>query len=318
MTKKNTSQENRGRQQAREVTSRFAAIAFFAFVAMLCLYVILVSPWDDIVSWLFFKFSCAVGIYSALTEIWSLRYSEQEHAEIHRKRLAEERHQLMNQELQNQRNEEEANRIEQHQINNLKNQRSDADSQLNISHNFNEIVEEIKGKTIVTVKNLAEFFAHEQDAVYAYQSLLRLELISANGSPNLARIDFWMSADRVLFRNALESGLFDEPASACIEERIRAENPRTRTSVTRFKGLGEMNPLQLRETTMARETRRLVQLTVDAADNADQLMDMLLAKKRASDRRDWLETKGNLASVVAIADPADAIAAEAADETAAE
>jgi topoisomerase-4 subunit B len=49
---------------------------------------------------------------------------------------------------------------------------------------------------------------------------------------------------------------------------------------------------------MAPETRRLVQLTVDAQDNADQVMDMMLAKKRASDRRDWLETKGNLASVV--------------------
>jgi len=84
-----------------------------------------------------------------------------------------------------------------------------------------------------------------------------------------------------------------------ILERIRTENPRAKPSVTRFKGLGEMNPLQLRETTMARETRRLVQLTVDAQDNADQLMDMLLAKKRAADRRDWLETKGNLASVIA-------------------
>ena len=58
-----------------------------------------------------------------------------------------------------------------------------------------------------------------------------------------------------------------------------------------------MNPLQLRETTMARETRRLVQLTVEATDNVDQLMDMLLAKKRASDRRDWLEEKGNLAHI---------------------
>jgi topoisomerase-4 subunit B len=83
-----------------------------------------------------------------------------------------------------------------------------------------------------------------------------------------------------------------------ILERIRTENPRAKPTVTRFKGLGEMNPLQLRETTMAPETRRLVQLTVDAQDNADQIMDMMLAKKRASDRRDWLETKGNLANVV--------------------
>jgi len=95
-----------------------------------------------------------------------------------------------------------------------------------------------------------------------------------------------------------------------ILERIRTENPRARPTVTRFKGLGEMNPLQLRETTMAPETRRLVQLTVDAHDNADQLMDMLLAKKRASDRRDWLETKGNLASVLApVVEGADVAAA---------
>jgi topoisomerase IV subunit B len=93
-----------------------------------------------------------------------------------------------------------------------------------------------------------------------------------------------------------------------ILERIRTENPRAKPTVTRFKGLGEMNPLQLRETTMAPETRRLVQLTVDAQDNADQLMDMLLAKKRAADRRDWLETKGNLASVVAAVEGVDAAA----------
>jgi len=57
-----------------------------------------------------------------------------------------------------------------------------------------------------------------------------------------------------------------------------------------------MSPLQLRETTMAPETRRLVQLTVEAKDQADQTMDMMLAKKRAADRREWLETKGNLAA----------------------
>ena len=79
-------------------------------------------------------------------------------------------------------------------------------------------------------------------------------------------------------------------------DRIRAESPRTKPVVTRFKGLGEMNPMQLRETTMAPETRRLVQLTIEAKDQADQTMDMLLAKKRAADRRDWLESKGNLAA----------------------
>jgi topoisomerase-4 subunit B len=58
-----------------------------------------------------------------------------------------------------------------------------------------------------------------------------------------------------------------------------------------------MNPGQLRETTMNRDTRRLVQLTVSGGDKADQMMDMLLAKKRAKDRREWLEAKGNLAEV---------------------
>jgi topoisomerase-4 subunit B len=58
-----------------------------------------------------------------------------------------------------------------------------------------------------------------------------------------------------------------------------------------------MNPAQLRETTMAPETRRLIQLTVDAKDGADQILDMLLAKKRAADRREWLQDKGNLAEV---------------------
>jgi topoisomerase-4 subunit B len=68
--------------------------------------------------------------------------------------------------------------------------------------------------------------------------------------------------------------------------------------VQRFKGLGEMNPSQLRETTMDPRTRRLVQLTISAKDDSDSIMDMMLAKKRASDRREWLEEKGNLAEVV--------------------
>jgi topoisomerase-4 subunit B len=89
----------------------------------------------------------------------------------------------------------------------------------------------------------------------------------------------------------------DEAEKQGILDRIAAENPRAKPTVMRFKGLGEMNPLQLRETTMAPETRRLVQLTVEAEDEADQMLDMLLAKKRASDRRDWLESKGNLAQI---------------------
>jgi topoisomerase-4 subunit B len=78
-------------------------------------------------------------------------------------------------------------------------------------------------------------------------------------------------------------------------KRIAEANSRTKAVVTRFKGLGEMSATQLRETTMAPQTRRLVQLTIDAKDSPDQLFDMLLAKKRAGDRREWLESKGNLA-----------------------
>ena len=82
----------------------------------------------------------------------------------------------------------------------------------------------------------------------------------------------------------------DEAEKQGILDRVAAENSRAKPTVMRFKGLGEMNPLQLRETTMAPETRRLVQLTVEAKDEADQMLDMLLAKKRASDRREWLES----------------------------
>ena len=82
-----------------------------------------------------------------------------------------------------------------------------------------------------------------------------------------------------------------------ILNRIEAEKLRGKVSVTRFKGLGEMSPAQLRETTMNRDTRRLVQLTVSGRDNTFELMDKLLAKKRAKDRREWLEKKGNLAEV---------------------
>jgi topoisomerase IV subunit B len=91
----------------------------------------------------------------------------------------------------------------------------------------------------------------------------------------------------------------DESERDVIIDRIEAEKKGAKVTVTRFKGLGEMNPSQLRETTMAADTRRLVQLGVDASSraSAEDMMDMLLAKKRASDRRDWLQTKGNLADV---------------------
>jgi len=89
----------------------------------------------------------------------------------------------------------------------------------------------------------------------------------------------------------------DEGERKGILDRIEAEKKKGKVTVTRFKGLGEMDPEQLRETTMHRDTRRLVQLTIDARDKTDQMMDMLLAKKRSKDRRSWLESKGNLAEV---------------------
>ncbi len=86
----------------------------------------------------------------------------------------------------------------------------------------------------------------------------------------------------------------DEGEKQGILDRIEAEKKRGKVNVQRFKGLGEMNPMQLRETTMDPNTRRLVQLTIDDAEHMVELMDMLLSKKRASDRKGWLETKGNM------------------------
>ncbi|HZO23057.1 MAG TPA: DNA topoisomerase IV subunit B [Steroidobacteraceae bacterium] len=106
--------------------------------------------------------------------------------------------------------------------------------------------------------------------------------------PPLYRID---AGKQVLY--ALDDSERDQ-----LLKKVEKENPRTRPSVTRFKGLGEMNPAQLRETTIDPRTRRLVQLTLEGKDNTDQLMDMLLAKKRAADRREWLEQNGNLAEVL--------------------
>jgi topoisomerase IV subunit B len=89
----------------------------------------------------------------------------------------------------------------------------------------------------------------------------------------------------------------DEEEKRLLLERIEREKLRGAVHVTRFKGLGEMNPGQLRESTIHPDTRRLVQLTVDDDTQTRSLMDMLLAKKRAGDRKSWLEQKGDLATL---------------------
>lgn len=89
----------------------------------------------------------------------------------------------------------------------------------------------------------------------------------------------------------------DEAERQGVLDRIEAEKMPGKVQVTRFKGLGEMNPLQLRETTMNPDTRRLIQLTISPGDDTHRIFDMLLAKKRAADRKSWLEEKGDLAEV---------------------
>lgn len=89
----------------------------------------------------------------------------------------------------------------------------------------------------------------------------------------------------------------DESEKQGVLDRIAAEKKTGKINVQRFKGLGEMNPIQLRETTMDPDTRRLVQLTIEAGDNTHQILDMLLSKKRASDRKEWLEDQGALANI---------------------
>ena len=89
----------------------------------------------------------------------------------------------------------------------------------------------------------------------------------------------------------------DDSEKDVVEAKLLKENKRQKIQVQRFKGLGEMNPKQLRETTMQPDTRRLIQLTLNHPLQIAETMDMLLSKKRASDRKSWLETKGNLANL---------------------
>lgn len=89
----------------------------------------------------------------------------------------------------------------------------------------------------------------------------------------------------------------DDDEKQGVLDRIKAENKKGKVNIQRFKGLGEMNPLQLRETTMAPDTRRLVQLSLEQETDAQKMMDMMLAKKRAADRKAWLEASGDKAEM---------------------
>ena len=91
--------------------------------------------------------------------------------------------------------------------------------------------------------------------------------------------------------------VLDDEEQKGVLDRIKAEKKTGKVTITRFKGLGEMNPMQLRESTMAVDTRRLVQLSLTNVKETFKLIDMLLAKKRSADRRTWLQKKGNLVEV---------------------
>ena len=124
--------------------------------------------------------------------------------------------------------------------------------------------------------------------------------------PALVREGHVFVAMPPLFRVDVGKQVFyclDESERDATIDRIAREKLRGAVTVTRFKGLGEMNPGQLRESTIHPDTRRLVQLTVglleDGDDGTAKLMDMLLSKKRASDRKAWLEEKGDLAQLEA-------------------
>jgi len=118
--------------------------------------------------------------------------------------------------------------------------------------------------------------------------------------PSLVREGHVFVAMPPLFRVDVGKQVFyclDEEEKRLMLEKVEREKMKGAVSVTRFKGLGEMNPAQLRESTIHPDTRRLVQLTVEQDDGTQKLMDMLLAKKRASDRKQWLEDKGDLATL---------------------
>jgi len=118
--------------------------------------------------------------------------------------------------------------------------------------------------------------------------------------PSLVQAGHVFVAMPPLYRIDIGKKIFyalDEYERQGVLDRIESEKLKGKINVQRFKGLGEMNPSQLRVTTMNPDTRRLVQLTIEPDDDTNEKMDLLLAKKRSQDRKHWLEDKGNLAEV---------------------
>ena len=141
-------------------------------------------------------------------------------------------------------------------------------------------------RVLHNLSSLAETSQYEVNFVRHFPALVKAGHVHV-AMPPLFRIDLGKETFYAL----------DEEEKKGLLERFEAEHKRGKPQVTRFKGLGEMNPLQLRETTMNPDTRRLVQLVNDDEQMTNSMMDMLLAKKRAPDRKEWLELKGNLADV---------------------
>ena len=111
--------------------------------------------------------------------------------------------------------------------------------------------------------------------------------------------EFFKGVERVAGTEAVdEVELPEEWLKKLAEKHLTEEDKKKgKVTVTRFKGLGEMNPLQLRESSIAPDTRRLAQLTIEPGDKTFEIMNMLLSKKQAADRKTWLQQKGDLAVV---------------------